>query len=253
MRPRGREMARPQMTDRQSESPSEVHLCRGPIHGEHRIRAGNGGFTLLETALALVIIMVGVVAMIEAQRTFIRSNSWSSHEATATHLANELRERMRTLPRHDPVTGLTLGQDQHGNTVLIGLGPEPGEVTVDDFDDVDDYDGLTFGGGGQFDGPIDAFGRVIPEVDAAGNIRLDALGNPIPLQGWSQSVSVEKVDPYDFADPVGWMDFELPTANFPGRAVDRYPLRVVVRVFYQGPLEPEPGEVTRMSWIVPVE
>ena len=39
-------------------------------------------FTLLETALAMVIIMVGVVAMIEAQRGFITSNGWSSHEAT---------------------------------------------------------------------------------------------------------------------------------------------------------------------------
>src|SRR5438034_8989180 len=89
---------------------------------------GRAGFTLLETALAMVIVMVGVVAMIEAQGGFIHSNSWSSHEATGTYLANEIRERMRNLPRHDPVTGLTLGVNGAGQQIAIGVGREPAEV-----------------------------------------------------------------------------------------------------------------------------
>src|SRR4051812_36297452 len=84
------------------------------------------GFTLLETALAMVIVMVGVLAMIEAQGAFIQSNGWSSHEATATYLANEIRERMRSLPRHDPVTGLAL-VTVNGTPTLQGLGRESNE------------------------------------------------------------------------------------------------------------------------------
>jgi hypothetical protein len=215
------------------------------------LHGGRGAFTLLETALAMVIVLVGVVAMVEAQRTFIRSNSWSSHEATATHLANEIRERMRTLPRHDPMTGLSLGQNQSGTPVLVGLGPEPGEVTVTDFDDIDDYDGITFGAGGQFDGPIDTFGRVIPEIDPDGNIRLGTNGRPLPLQGWSQHVQVVKVNPFDFTQALPWTATEPALGTYPGRSVDQYPLRVTVSVRYQGPLDLEPREITFLSWIVP--
>jgi hypothetical protein len=200
----------------------------------------------------MVIVLVGVIAMVEAQRTFMRSNSWSSHEATASHLANELRERMRQLPRHDPTLGLSIGQGAGGGQVLIGLGPEPGEVTVADFDDIDDYDGIIFGAGGQFDGPIDAFGRVIPEIDPEGNIRLDSSGVPLPLQGWSQRVDVVKVHPYNLTQVLDWMSEEAATGYFPGRRVDQYPLRVTVTVRFQRPLDPEPEDVTSLSWIVPV-
>ena len=217
-------------------------------------RGGGAGFTLLETALAMVIVMVGVVAMIEAQSGFVVSNSWSSHEATGTYLANEIRERMRNLPRHDPVSGLTLGTNSSGQPIAIGVGRETGEVTVLDFDDVDDYDGVEFGGSGNFDGPIDAFGTVIPDVDENGVTRIDpATGQPVALQGWSQAVRVEKVDPYNFATVRPWAYTEAPNGPFPGRKIDQYPLRVTVTVSYQGPLEAQPEVVTTMSWIVPVK
>ncbi len=215
-------------------------------------RVGRAGFTLLETALAMVIVMVGVVAMIEAQSGFIHSNSWSSHEATGTYLANEIRERMRNLPRHDPVSGLTLGSDPSGNPIAIGVGREAGELTVLDFDDVDDYDGVEFGGGGNFDGPIDAFGTVIPDVDENGVTRIDPGTNqPIALQGWSQAIRVEKVDPYNLGHVRAWADVDPPNGSFPGRKVDQFPLRVTVTVSYQGPLDPQPDVVTTMTWIVP--
>ena len=198
----------------------------------------------------MVIVLVGVVAMVEAQRTFMRSNSWSSHEATASHLANELRERMRSLPRHDPTIGLSFGTGPSG-PVLVGLGAEPGEVTVEDFDDIDDYNGITFGGGGQFDGPIDSFGRVIPEIDMDGEVVLDTNGVPVPLRGWSQSVEVVKVHPLNLTQELDWSTTEAAAPPFPGRNVDQYPLRVTVTVNYQGPLDPEPEAVTRLWWIVP--
>src|SRR4051812_34460639 len=100
-------------------------------HPASELRHRPRGFTLLETALAMVIVLVGVLAMIEAQGSFILSNGWSSHEATATYLAGEIRERMRTLPRHDPVTGLSLVM-VNGVPTLQGLGREPAEITVND-------------------------------------------------------------------------------------------------------------------------
>jgi type II secretory pathway pseudopilin PulG len=217
------------------------------LRGQRSIRTQRRGFTLLETALAMIIVMVGVVAMVEAQGSFLKTNSWSSHEATATYLANEIRERMRDLPRHDPVTGLTLVNGQ-----LQGWGPEAGEVSVTDFDDVDDYDGLTFGAGGNFEGPIDAFGRVIPETDVNGLVVIDpTTGQPLAMQGWSQVVRVQKVDPYNFSSVRANNATDAPSGNFPGRAVDQFPLRVTVSVFYQDPLSVVPDKVTEVNWIVP--
>jgi hypothetical protein len=207
------------------------------------------GFTLLETGMALVIITVGVLAMVEAQRAFIMSNSWSSHEATATYLSGEIRERMRNLPRHDPVSGLLMV-----NGVLTGLGRENGEVTVNDLDDIDDYLNLTFGSGGNFDGPIDAFGRVITEIDENGNVRIDPqTGQPMPLQGWTQSVLIQKVSPYNLSTVVAWESFEAPSQNgvYMGRPLNQFPLRVTVTVSYQGPFAAAPEPVITMSWIVP--
>ena len=215
---------------------------RGPVHRSR-------GFTLLETALAMIIVMVGVLAMVEAHGGFLRANAWSSHEATATYLANELRERMRALPRHDPVTGLKVVTGGSGPPIAQGVGPESGEVSVTDYDDIDDYNGAKFGNGGNFDGPIDAFGRVIPDVDFNGLVRNDpSTGQPMALQGWSQEVTVEKVDPYNFAQARGW---EYAWAGPPAIPVDRFPLRVTISVRYQAPLSTVEEVVTQVSWIVP--
>lgn len=207
-------------------------------------------FTLLETALALVIVMVGVLAIMEAQTSFIRSNTWSSHEATATYLASEIRERLRQLPRHDPTTGLSF-QGPVGSQVLVGLGPETGEITVDDMDDIDDYNQVLFGLNGTHPGPIDAFGQIIPQIDPEGIVVLGAGGEPEPLQGWSQYVEVFKVDPYQVSNIRDWADVDAANPPFPGRTVDAFPLRVTVRVFYQGLYDPAPEEVTSMTWIAP--
>ncbi len=223
-----------------------------PSRGRARLApAPRRAFTLLETALALVIVLVGVLAILEAQQSFVRSNSWSSHEATATYLAAEVRERMRNLPRHDSVTGLQLVTGGGAPTVQ-GLGPESGEITVDDYDDVDDYLNARFGLLGTLPGPIDAFGQVIPEVDADGHVVLDPqTGQPLPMQGWSQEVAVEKVDPYDFAQTRDWTFTEAASGNFVGRAVGQFPLRVTVSVYYQGPFDPQRELITTMSWITP--
>lgn len=226
-----------------------AHL--GRVYRTSGRRSRRGGFTLIETAIAAVIIGVGVVAIIESQQAFLRSNGWSSHVATATYLANEIRELTRNNPRHDPVTGLFLGQTGGGGTALVGWGPEPGEVQITDLDDMDDFDDLAFGPGGDYPGPIDAFGNVIPKVMPDGTIVLDDQGEPVPMEGWAQRVVVEKVDPFNYSTVRG-DDYEEPArAGFPGRAVDQFPLRVTVFVTYQGPFDSQPRQITQVSWIVP--
>lgn len=214
------------------------------------LRRASRGFTLLETSMALIIIGVGVLAFVEAQRSFMANNEWSSHTARAMYLANEVREMCRRLPKHDPVTGLYL-ETVSGNPLLRGWGLETGEAGPDDFDDIDDLDGLSFGDEGDYPGPVDSYGALIHETTAAGVEVVDDEGLPIGLAGWSQSVRVEKVDPFNFAT-VRAHDFKEDAAgSFPGRAVDRYPLRVTVTVSYRGPYDSASAEVATVTWIAP--
>lgn len=211
------------------------------------------GFTLIEAALATIIIGVGVVALVEAHQAFMRTNQWSSHAAAATYLGNELREYMRGLPKHDPASGLWLDSG-----TPKGWGPEDGEVTILDFDDLDDFDGIWFAFDGDADpsdgdlpGPVDAAGYVIPEIYADGSVMLDSFDDPVPMIGWSQEVIVEKVDPANLSLRVDVEAFEPPAGVNPGRAVDDYPVRVQVVVRYGGPFQARQEEITRVEWIIP--
>lgn len=212
---------------------------------------GSRAFTLLETALATVIIGVGVLALIEAHASFTRHNRYSSSAMTGAYLANEIRERMRGLPRHDPVNGLRIDRGTNPPTVR-GWGRETGETSVFRFNDVDDFDGVTFGNGGQFPGPIDCTGQTINEISPSGGAVTDDRGAPLSMRGWSQTVTVQKVDPFNFAqvrDRGYEMAPDLP--SFAGVAVDQFALRVTVVVRYQDPGTLEVQEMGRLSWIVP--
>lgn len=220
-----------------------------------RTRRGSApGFTLIEAALATIIIGVGVLAMIDAQRAFLRSNLWSSHAAEGAYLANEIRELTRGLPPHDPVLGLEV--DPGGE--VVNWGPESSSQTVADFNDLDDFDGISFSwigtpgnADGDLPGPIDAFGNVIPNHSVDGEITMDEDGADEPLQGWEQIVVVEKVNPFDTSQVVADGAFEEPSGGFKGRAVDAYPLRVTVEVRYTPPNDIESESIARVVWIVP--
>ncbi|MCH7847813.1 MAG: prepilin-type N-terminal cleavage/methylation domain-containing protein [Planctomycetes bacterium] len=185
-------------------------------HGEAR-----RGFTLIETALATIIVGVGVVAIVSAQQAFHIKNNWSTHASTATLLGNEIREMTLNLPRHDPVTGLIY--DPNTGDLIGGWGWEANETSVEDLDDIDDFDG-----------------------DGAGLIFSAALGNgPVNAQrqvilnmpGWTQTVYVDNVDPFDITSLQ-----DDGTTNM---------LRVEVIVTYQAPSDSTPREMTRVSWITP--
>ncbi|MFG0312971.1 MAG: prepilin-type N-terminal cleavage/methylation domain-containing protein [Phycisphaerales bacterium] len=219
------------------------------------------GFTLIETSMATLIIGIGVLAMVDAQSSFIVSNQWSSHAASATFLANEIREYTRNLPKHDPVTGISLQDDGSGSMVVTGWGVDTGEVIVDDFDDLDDYNGITFsyiGTAGLDDddlpGPINSFGEVIPALSVEGVEQGDTSNGVFSgeaMRGWYQTVIVEKVHPFDTSQVLDESYSEPANGSFPGREIDEYPLRVSVQVYYQGVNDIEADLVTTVTWIVP--
>ena len=237
---------------------------RSQLNQRTRRAGGAGrspGFTLIETSMATVIIGIGVLSMVDAQSAFIVSNQWSSHAASATFLANEIRELTRGLPKHDPVNGLSLIDDGSGSMVVAGWGPDSGEVVVGDFDDIDDFDGMTFsyiGTPGLDDndlpGPINSFGEVIPNLTHEGDEQGSTSNGDFSgeaMRGWFQTVIVEKTHPFDTSMALDDGFFEIENGAFGGREVHQYPLRVSVQVFYQGVNDVEASLVTTVSWIVP--
>jgi prepilin-type N-terminal cleavage/methylation domain-containing protein len=184
---------------------------RARIHGATRRRLRRG-FTLIETALTTVIVGVGVLAMVTAQSAFLQQNVWSTRVSVAERLGNEIRELTVNLPRHDPVNGAAT------------WGPETGEASVLDFDDLDDFDGL--GDGTVFssadeNGPIDARRRVIPN-----------------MEGWGQVIEVFSVDGSNIAAE-------------PGTVADGTTEFMLIRVTvtFQGPRDEVPQEMTTVEWI----
>lgn len=182
--------------------------------GSRTRRGRPRGFTLIETALATIIVGVGVLAMVAAQQAFHLQNAWSTHASTATWLGNEIREMTLNLPRHDPVTGYDPIND-------VGWGAEiANETWYGDYDDIDDFDGLFFAAA-DGNGPINARREVISNMD-----------------GWRQIITVTMVDPFDITS----------TAVTPG---DPYLLKVDVEVRYQSPFDDTEESITTVSWLVP--
>jgi type II secretory pathway pseudopilin PulG len=95
------------------------------------------GFTLIEAAMATVIIGTGLLASVRLFAACTQQNAAAGNMTTAMLLASHIQETMAGLPIIDPAYASTY------------FGPEPGE-TLANYDDVDDFDGSTF------NPPIDA-------------------------------------------------------------------------------------------------
>jgi prepilin-type N-terminal cleavage/methylation domain-containing protein len=229
----------------------ETHPMNTFGRRQRRRLAKRRGFTLLETMLTLVIVTVGVAAVFDSYSAFTIANEWSSRTATAELLANEIREFTRTLPRHDPVTGLDVDDDA---ATVYGWGLEPGEILATDIDDIDDLDGIRFIYSGadlqnlEMPGPIDAGGNVVDQYIINSVDR--ASGDAVQF-GWIQTVTVTKVHPFDYAEVLDADFSEDADGDFRGRDADDYPLRISVTVGYQGSFDADAQDITTLSWIVP--
>jgi len=125
------------------------------------------GFWLIESALAIAVVGVGVVAVVGSQQAWHFQAVASEELATGMRLATEIREMSLLLPANDPITGTAI------------WGEEPGEIIPLDIDDLDDLDDEIFTDA-DGTGPIDATGTVIVGMD-----------------GWEQQIAVQCVDQFD--------------------------------------------------------
>jgi type II secretory pathway pseudopilin PulG len=125
------------------------------------------GFWLVESAVAIAVVGIGVVAVVGSQQAWHIQAVASEELATGMRLATEIREMSLLLPANDPITGSAV------------WGPEAGELIPIDIDDLDDLDGAVFA---EVDGsgPLDATGAVIVGMD-----------------DWVQRIQVQCVDPFN--------------------------------------------------------
>ena len=125
------------------------------------------GFWLVESAVAIAVVGIGVVAVVGSQQAWHIQAVASEELATGMRLATEIREMSLLLLANDPITGSAV------------WGPEAGELIPIDIDDLDDLDGAVFA---EVDGsgPLDATGAVIVGMD-----------------DWVQRIQVQCVDPFN--------------------------------------------------------
>jgi len=125
------------------------------------------GFWLVESAVAISVVGIGIVAIVGSQQAWHIQAVASEELATGMRLATEIREMSLLLPSNDPITGSAT------------WGPEAGELIPIDLDDLDDLDGAVFA---ETDGsgPLDATGTVI-----------------VGMSDWIQHIQVQCVDPFD--------------------------------------------------------
>ena len=109
------------------------------------VRFSRRAFTLLESALATIIIGVGVLAVMGLFEACTRQNRAGAAATTAMLLAGHIQEMMEGLPFCDPQTGRAT------------FGPEKGE-TLAFFNDIDDFDNQTF------NPPIDSTRTSVPAL-----------------------------------------------------------------------------------------
>lgn len=220
-------------------------------------------FTLIETALAVLIIGLGIVTIVSTQITFIRKNQWSTHTATGSLLASEIRELSRNFTRHDRFTGgLYTYEGDGGTPTNAGWGCEVDTPTVWDLDDLDDLDGVVFGDATdlpddfqlthRFPGPVNAFREVINQTNWDGTIttvEVEGEVAEVALRGWTQCIRVQKLDPYDYTILVE--DYEAGAGGADNRPMTGYPIRVTVTVLFQGEFDEQARQVSSVTWVVP--
>jgi hypothetical protein len=155
----------------------------------------------------MVIVGTGFLGAMELFAACTMQNHSATQGTTARMLGDNVREAMAGLSFLDPTS------------TTANWGPETGE-SLPGYDDVDDFDGLTF------NPPIDATRTAVPQ-----------------LSQYTQVITVMPVSP---DEPGGNFDEEnptLPKGAYTGGA------RVRVKVLYRAPGTMTPVEVYRASWV----
>jgi hypothetical protein len=199
-----------------------THLHPHPRPGAATARGGRtgftGGFTLMETALALVIVGTGVLASMQLFATCSDESNTAINATTARMLGENIREAMANLAFADPVSG------------TARWGPEDGE-SLASYDDIDDFDGPPVSStqpsdGELFSPPIDSMRAQIPA-----------------LSKYRQVVTVVPVNP---TDPAGNADEAAPTLP---KGTYTGALRVRVRVQYRAYSTAPWVDLYTTSWV----
>jgi len=122
------------------------------------------GFTLAEVLVAMILIGIAIASLLAANISFTRANGAATNLSTAEFLLEQIRELTTMLPVIDPDGGSTFGAE---------------EGALADYDDLDDFDGITFS----------------PPIKTDRTL----LTN---FTGFTQQVTVENVSPANFQQVV---------------------------------------------------
>jgi len=130
-------------------------------------KKNKSGFTLVEALMSTAIVGIALAALMVANVSHSQANAYGVETSTAEFLIEEIRSLTMPLDLTDPNSGMDV------------FGAEAGEGSVSAYDDLDDFDGVTFN----------------PPVDVGGN-------DLINFSEYSQVVTVENVDSGDLTNVV---------------------------------------------------
>jgi hypothetical protein len=179
----------------------------GPGRTTGRWSRRTRGFTLMEASLAVLIVGVGFLAVIELFSACTVENQRSSQLTTAQMLVTNIQELTANLAFKDPYYAATT------------WGGEGGE-TITNFNDLDDFDGVTF------NPPRDSTRAVIPE-----------------LSKYTQVVTVMPIDPNRPGNNTDPAKPEIGKGTYTGG------VRMRVIVLYREHANEVPAEVMRSTWV----
>ena len=130
----------------------------------------SSGFTFVEVLIAILLVGLAIAALMAANRAFTMANDAGTDLSTAEFLIEQIKELMALLPVVEPGTP---------ESAVDVFGPEPDETTLVAYDDLNDFDNMSFSP------PINA-NRI-------------ALNN---FAAYSQQVTVENVNASNFEQVV---------------------------------------------------
>ncbi len=135
-----------------------------------RTPRGQRGFTLLEALFAATVLAFVVAALSQSIVIGQMQTYDAMHSGRAVALAEAMMEEVLTLPYHDPGGGVTLG-------------PDSGETTRQDFDDVDDYHGYEEEAGAL----TDAEGNLYADLYQRFNRRVSVVADHVDVAAFGAS------------------------------------------------------------------